>query len=645
MNTAAAAGAAARAIMAALCDSGVEVVCLSPGSRSTPLVLAAADHPGLDVRVIGDERSAGYYAIGLAKSQGVPVAVVCTSGTAAANLLPAAAEAMRACVPIVLITADRPPEMRDFGSAQTIDQMAALSGHVRWQAELLVPSGDVEVLLRHYRTAASRAVASATIPPGGPVHLNAPFREPFFDPGRQAAFDGSVARSESIGILETSAAPKGNTEGTAAGAGAGWARVWAGRCVLDDADTAALAETLTRCGRGLLIAGPDAAMTRADARAIERLASVLGWPLLADPVSGVRFTGGGGDAASSGILIDGTSPHELRGMHGDDDVSSGVLIDAYDGVLRSPRFRARTETADVIVRVGGLPVSKVLLTTIEQSRARQIVLAPPGLWPDPFLVASDVVWADPAEACRNLASRVEATDRSGVDDAWLGLWQRAAAAARRQIDRAVESSDELFDGRVARALCERLGEDWLLWVGNSMPVRDLDTFVSRTGCRARVLANRGASGIDGTLSAALGAAGARRGRIALLTGDLAFLHDVGGLQIAARQELDLLIAIVNNDGGGIFSFLPQAELGETFERYFVTPHGLDLAKATEMARGRHRRADTPEQLDEALDAARGETGLRVVEALVSRDTNRRIRDAIVESAAAAVDDVVAEQPS
>ena len=389
--------------------------------------------------------------------------------------------------------------------------------------------------------------------------------------------------------------------------------MWTGRCVLGEADVRALAETLARCGRGLLIAGADAAATGEEARAIGRLATALGWPLLADPVSGVRFGGGDGD---------------------------DVVVDAYDVLLRSRRFSSVAAAARAVVRVGGLPVSKALLQAIEGSPARQIVIAPPGRWPDPFLVAADIVWADPAAACDSVAARIEGRP---LDGAWLRLWREAAAAARRHIDRALERSGELFEGRVARALCERLAEDWLLWVGNSMPVRDLDTFVSRTGCRARVLANRGASGIDGTLSSALGAAGARRERVALLTGDLAFLHDAGGLQIAARQRLDLLIVVVNNDGGGIFSFLPQAELGEAFETYFVTPHGLDLAKATEMARGRHRRAETPERLAEALDAALGEKGLRVVEAVVSRETNRRIRDAIVETATAAVDDVVGER--
>ncbi|RMF22230.1 MAG: hypothetical protein D6760_07870, partial [Deltaproteobacteria bacterium] len=300
MNPAAAACAASRAIMAAVAESGVDVVCLSPGSRSTPLVLAAADHPALDVRVIGDERSAGYYAIGLAKARGVPVAVVCTSGTAAANLVPAAAEAMRARVPIVLITADRPPEMRDYGAAQTIDQLRALAGHVRWQAELLAPGADTDRLLAHYRATASRAVACATACPAGPVHLNAPFREPFFDPEQYAALDrggervlpeasarpvvdATSASKEAAEVADACAEapafekPLGlaePSEPTSAGARA--TRVWAGPAVLGEAQAAALAESLARYERGLFVAGADAASTAVEARAIERLASVLG---------------------------------------------------------------------------------------------------------------------------------------------------------------------------------------------------------------------------------------------------------------------------------------------------------------------------------------------------------------------------------
>ncbi|RMF23413.1 MAG: hypothetical protein D6760_05375, partial [Deltaproteobacteria bacterium] len=418
---------------------------------------------------------------------------------------------------------------------------------------------------------------------------------------------------------------------------------------------------LARYERGLFVAGADAASTAVEARAIERLASVLGWPLLADPVSGLRFgvsgrgafAGGRGCSDRAGGSSPGSSDRpaasatQERSGGGHDRIADGetlgVHIDEYDVLLRSRRFRAVADGAEVIVRVGGLPVSKALLTAIERSRARQIIFAPPGLWPDPFLVASDVVWADAAQACESMAECLERKERVAGDGAWIDLWRSGSTIARRHVDRGLDEAPELFEGRIARALCRRLGEDWLLWVGNSMPVRDLDTFVAGDQCRARVLGNRGASGIDGTLSSALGAASAGQRRVALLAGDLAFLHDVGGLQIAARHRLDLLIVVVNNDGGGIFSFLPQAALGETFERYFVTPHGLDLAKATEMVRGRHWRAQTPGELGAALDEALPQAGLRVVEAVVSRETNRRIRDRIVEAAAAAVDDEIGGQ--
>lgn len=562
--------AVARALAQELARCGLRDCCVAPGSRSTPLVLALGDEPSIRLWTVTDERAGGFFALGMARALDRPVAMLCTSGTAAANLLPAAAEAALSEVPLLLLTADRPPELRDCRAPQTIDQVGIYGSHVRWSVDLPAPAPGLD-LDSHYRMAACRAMAVAMGSPAGPVHVNAPFRDPLMvEPHGEAA-----------------------TEDRGRESGEPWTTVHRPSVASDGATVAALATSCT-ARHGLVVCGAGTARDDEEAQAVCELAAQLGWPVLADPLSGLRFGG-----------------HDKSG-----------LIDAYDVLLRSERFRA-AHRPDSVLRLGRLPASRALTAFLsELSTARQIVVASAGTWPDPTHRASDLVHAEPVSLVRQLA----AAARPSGSTAWREAWIRANASARevlaQRVAAALEESDTSWEGAIPAALLACLPIGGLLQAGNSMPIRDLDTFGGVLDRRIDIVANRGTNGIDGVLSTALGAAASSTRRVALLIGDLSFLHDIGGLQIAARHGLDLLVIVVNNDGGGIFSFLPQSRLGERFDEWFATPHGLDLEPAVRMCRGQWRRVSRGRDLAQTLAQSTGERGLTVVE--VSSDRARNV---------------------
>ncbi len=555
----------ARALVEEFARSGLRECCVAPGSRSTPLVLALADQPAIRIWTITDERAGAFFALGMARTSGRPVAVLCTSGTAAANLLPAAVEAALSEVPLLLLTADRPPELRDCRAAQTIDQVGIYGSHVRWSVDLPAPAPGLE-LDPYYRTVACRAMAVARMPPAGPVHINAPFREPL--------------------LPETSHQRPAETHGR--NGGVPWTVVH-DMAVACDPSVVAAVEAHCNEERGIIVCGSGVARDDDEAATVAALAQRLGWPMLADPLSGLRY--------------------------GDHDKSN--VVDSYDVLLRSLRFR-ETHRPSVVVRLGGLPASKTLTAFLTELRGtRQIAVASPGIWPDPIHAISELVHADPRALCRELMAVGKPANRTS----WLESWSHANALVRDAIATALVTKDEPFEGAVPGALLGCLPAGSLVHVGNSMPVRDIDMFTGVLDQRLDVTANRGANGIDGVLSTALGAAAVGNSRVALLVGDLSFLHDLGGLQIAARHGLDLLVVLVNNDGGGIFSFLPQAGLGERFERLFATPHGLELEPAVRMCGGQWRRVVSQRDLTGVLAQTVVERGLRVIEVPSDRARN------------------------
>ena len=600
MGTDAANVRAAAALLDNLAAAGVREVCISPGSRSAPLALIAGSHPGLQHYVITDERDAAFFALGIAKRAGRPAAVLCTSGTAAANFAPAVAEASLGRVPLIVMTADRPTELRDAGAAQTIRQPGLFASHVCWSVDAAVPE-ESWPLERYFGTLACRAVAAARRC-RAPVHINVPFREPLWS---DAALE-RVPRGKISG-------PRVDYSHAATG--------------IDDATVRRLASRLLACERGLLVCGPGTADEN-DLDAFVDLARALGWPLLLDPLSGMRF----------------------GALHAADGAS--VVVDAYDVLLRSETFAA-AHRPDLVLRFGAPLTSKVLVRFLaDQSAASQIAAWPGGMWADPDFVVSDVIECDPmplvtaigadllgsgAPKASTSAARARRSQPKDEARSWLESWADGQTAVRASLSRSVLGAGQAFEGAIASTIVDSLPEGSTLFVGNSLPVRAVDTFAAATDRRIRVLANRGANGIDGVTATALGAASVSHAPSVLFTGDLSFLHDVGALQIAHRHRLSLTIVIANNDGGGIFSFLQRPAKAGLFEELFATPHGIELGRAVEMCGGRHRAVSVFSDLASTLASALRDGGLQVVEIATDRERTVRLHQECVDLALADAD--------
>ncbi len=540
--------------MAELVAHGVTHAVVSPGSRSTPLAIAARWVEGLEVSIHLDERSAGFHALGLAKATGRPVVLICTSGTAAANYLPAVIEAHYSGVPLVIFTADRPPELRNWGAGQTIDQVHLYGSHVRHFAELPV-AGEVDPI--HHRLATVRAVDAARSPRPGPVHLNWPFREPLEPSHGQPAVERSTVRSvRSAGVA------------------------------VDTSDVRLLNE-LARHERGLIVAGP-ADISDDAAGAITELGTRLGWPIVAEPLSQLRRSGGTALATGDHLFKVGWA----------------------DGHI-----------PEVVLRFGNSPTCKPLRLWLERSRPDHHVLVDPDeRWNDATFIGGAVV----RSSLDALAPHVE-VDRGSTG--WTNEWFVAEAAASRAIDHVLDDGP-LLEAAIARTVSSVVPDDAVLYVSNSMPVRDLDSFAPLRPSPPLTFANRGASGIDGVVSSAAGAARSGRSTV-LLIGDVAAMHDIGGLIDSARRAVDLTLVVPNNNGGGIFSFLPIAAHDNVhFEELFHTPHEPEFNTIPGV---RHKEVATRSELERALSESVGVSGVDLIEIRVDRDTNLAQHRAITEA--------------
>ena len=564
------------AFFAALVDAGVAHAVVSPGSRSAPLAVAAlrAEAAGLRLWPHAEERAAAFFALGLAKAGRGPVALVCTSGTAAANYLPALVEAFFANVPLVAITADRPPELRGWDAGQTIDQQRLYGSHVRWFTELPLPEPG-EAALRHARAVARRAVSMALGRPAGPVHLNWPLREPLSPPAEAAASRAPAKHPSGVPPAHAGAHAIARTPAPSP----------------TEAEVAWLASLALRCPRGVLAAGPldpDPLL----AESVAAFAAASGWPVLADPASQLRC-----------------GPH----VRGAPILASGDLL------LRDAGF-ASAHAPQVVLRFGATPTSRALRSWLEASPPETLVLLDPDArWSDPSHLATHRLAVDPAALLSAAAARL--APRARTD--WAGAFARAEAAAQTALARALDRAPELGEARAVRELAELLPEGATLYASNSMPVRDLDAFLPRSERSLRVLVNRGANGIDGLCSSALGAAAAGGGPVVLLAGDLAFLHDLAGLAVAKRFGLKVLFAVLDNDGGGIFSLLPIAAHAEAvgFERLFRTPHGLPLERAGALFDLPATRARSWAELRAAVKEWLAGDGPAIVVLPIDRDAN------------------------
>ena len=545
------------AFVSVLRAAGVEHVSIAPGARSTPLVLALASEPGLHLWSHVDERSAAFFALGIAKQTRRPVAVVCTSGTAAANCLPAVVEAQAAEVPMLVLTADRPPELRACGAPQSIDQIKLYGGYTKWFAE----AGGPETGGAYFRSLAARAVAFALAAPRGPVHVNFPFGEPLMP---RAALPVRTAVAATLAHQPQLAADARMLDG--------------------------LGTRLRHSRRPLIVCGPGYGDDEL-AAAVTALAERCGAPILADPLSQLRCGG-----------------HDLS-----------HVIASYDPVLRHEPMAARL-APDLVLRIGAMPRSKPLLQYLQrQPTAPQIVLHSLAAWSDPSLSATEMIGADPTLVCAALLPHLRGGEASA---SWLGSWRRAGDCAAAALAADFEAIDEMFEGKALARLAARLPDDAMVFVGNSMPVRDLESFWPAGSQRRRFLCNHGANGIDGFVSSALGVAASSGVPVFAVSGDLGFYHDLNGLLAAKRYPVAATFIVLNNDGGGIFSFLPQAESGARFEELFATPHGLDFHHAARLYGTGFERVASWSDFDAAVASATASTCTTVIEVTtVGRDRN------------------------
>jgi 2-succinyl-5-enolpyruvyl-6-hydroxy-3-cyclohexene-1-carboxylate synthase len=587
-----------RAFVDELARCGMRAACTSPGSRCAPLVLSLAREPRLRCFSHVDERCSGFFALGLAKASGLPVAVACTSGTAAAELLPAAIEAREARVPLLLLTADRPPELRQNGAGQAIDQLKLFGSAAKWFFEMGTHDASVE-RLRWMRSLACRAYWTALEGRPGVVHLNFPLREPLVD---EEPLPGD---------------PTGRGDGEPR------VRRFPGRLPASE-DTATLRGLIEGSTRGVLVAGRSERVASGGrppvGRAAAAFCSALGWPLLADPLSGARR----GEAA----------------------------VAHYDALLRDDAFTASVRP-DLVLRVGDLPVSKPLRAWLAGlADTRQIALDPEGAWQDPASVLSYALALDPAAALSELRD-------SGLtaEQDWLAGWRSADERAAEAI-LATLTDGRLSEPVVAAELGVLLPETATLFVASSMPVRDIESFWPVRSDPPRVLCNRGASGIDGTVSCAFGAAAEGSGPVVLLIGDVALAHDIGGLLAATRLDLRLTIVLLDNGGGGIFDFLPisrarmaraqtphedtphtgaggDGERPDIYTRHVATPTGLDFAGAAALYGLSHERIGDVRAFRAAIEQALVRGGSSILEVRSERTANvelhQRVSDAVLDA--------------
>jgi len=577
----------ARLLIASLADAGVTDGVLSPGSRSTPFVLAAARHGALRCFDVVDERSAAYFALGQARVTGRPTLLICTSGTAGANYLPAVIEAEASYLPLVVLTADRPADLTGCGANQTVDQLKLYGDHVRRFFDL-GPGGGSPRALRALRRTAAQAVAVALFPEPGPVHLNARAAKPL-EPQEPATEDERRLHDDVDALIGRPPA------------------VAVPRLFPDPGALGDLAAACRAAERGWIVAGPAPLAQAADAPAVVELARRTGYPVLADAASQLRY----------------------RGTRDDD-----VFVDAFGLLLGDDAFR-RAHRPDLIVQIGRAPTAPSWDKALGELAGVEHWLLGPHGWNDPQSTATRRLIAEAGPALSRL---VELLEPGTASSAWRQAFRDAERRAQQLIDEEL-AGDELSEGAVARQVVEGLPAAGLLAVGNSLPIREVDVYARGGRPELLVASQRGASGIDGVTSGAFGAAVAAGRPAALLTGDVAFLHDLSGLWAARHVTTPFALVVVQNRGGRIFEMLPLADhpasRGEVFD-HWLTPHVYDLAHAAALFGLPFARASTRGALAEALRETLGRPGVTVIEAVVppsgAAEQNRRLGERLRESA-------------
>jgi len=569
--------ALASAFAEELARCGLRHAVLSPGSRSTPLALALWRQPEIETTVIVDERSAAFFALGAAQASGTPVAILCTSGSAAANFHPAVCEADHSAVPLLVLTADRPPELRGIGAGQAIDQLKLYGSSVRWFCEVGTHAANDEGLL-HYRSTACRAFAIArgdSRP--GPVHLNCPFREPL----APVPDEGAVTATDPLALTGRDNRPL--TAVTPID-------MEPSQFLLDE-----VAKHIAEADIGVIVAGRQ--LDPELREPVAHLARVAGFPILAEPTSQLRC-----------------GPHDRS-----------YVVTAYDLLLRDEGFR-ETASPDLILRFGEMPTSKPLRSWLAQSGADQIVVDPLGAWNEPSCRAAALLRADPTELAAGWTARL------GEDRPAPAMWLEAERAAREAIEAELGQTDMPSEPALQLALSSAYGDGELVYTASSMPIRDQEAFLPSTEVDATFLCNRGTNGIDGLISSGIGAAHATGKPTTIVTGDLGLLHDLGGLAALRDVSTPVRIVVIDNDGGGIFHFLPQEDTleGEEFEALLGTPRGVDVAKAAALFDLPHRLLGSLAGLPDALAAGTGLIEIKT-DRRANLDLHRRVADRVADA--------------
>jgi 2-succinyl-5-enolpyruvyl-6-hydroxy-3-cyclohexene-1-carboxylate synthase len=561
----------ASALVEELSRCGVRRAFLSPGSRSSPIALALDREPEIELTVILDERVSGFAALGAAIGGGVPTVVACTSGSAAANLHPAVVEADQAGVPLILLTSDRPPELRGIGAGQTIDQIGLYGSAARWFCEVGTHEADDAGLL-HLRSIACRAYGEA-VASRGPVHLNLSWRDPLGpDPS-----PGDLSATEPLAV-------EGRSEGRPL-------------TVPIDANEpgeellAALAQAAAGANRGLIVVG-----RLTDHRisgSLAELSELTGFPILAEPTSQLRF-----------------GRHDRAGV-----------ISAYDLIARS---QPEALNPDLVLRFGDMPTSKPMRAWLGACGADQIVIDPPGRWNEPTHRAGAFVRADALAIIDGIRDRINPGDGS-----WRELWGEVERTAQKAIDDVLATSSGLSEPAIQRLLGDAYSNQEQILLASSMPIRDAEAFLRGGDADLSFHANRGANGIDGLVSTGCGIGLVSGQPTWIVLGDLALVHDIGGLVAARSLKTSIRIVVIDNGGGGIFDFLPQAGQVEVdrFERLFTTPSALDMERVASLFDLPYERISDQTQL-----LAIGERERVLAHIKVDRTENvalhRRIADAV-----------------
>jgi len=572
-----------------LARAGLRHVCICPGSRSTPAAIAFARHTGIKKWYHLDERSASFFALGIAKAQEEPVAVLSTSGTAGANFHPAVIEAHYSNVPLIAITADRPTELWEWGAPQAMDQTSLFGNHAKWSVAMPTPE-STPALVRYVRACAARIYATAVESPAGPVHVNMPFRDPL-SPQQVPADQWLLGEGESLGVSSNAA----------------YTRVISGSVAPDPVAVKRIARELSHVERGLIVCGPQLPISLASL--IVALAERLNYPVLADPLSQVR-----------------------AGSH-----SLSNIIPTYDLFLRDASL-IQGFAPEAVIRFGAWPTNRPLMSFLESHRSvRHIHIGVNG-WSDPAHLNTDVIRADPALVCEAFLVDLPQPDH---DSQWLQRWQALGDATQAAIHANLSDIGELFEGKLFAELGALLPEGAALFAGNSMPVRDMDTYFPAIPKTVRFESNRGVNGIDGVVSTALGFGATWPGRLVLVIGDVSFYHDMNGLLAAQRYGMDATIIIINNDGGAIFSFLPQHNYPEHFEELFGTPHGLTFRSTADLYGLPYAKVSSWGDFQAAVTASFATNGPSIIEVPGDRERNLALHKEVSETVLASVRDQVA----